>query len=177
MRKLIIWFFLVFSIVFSGFSQSSFKWFVPISSGVQMDIPNGESVLGGTVGFGVNFSDQPNRWQLTLDLSKFSNQNLNNLSYHGFKSWTSSIKFGRMWESKITVFGKKLELGGGGMIISSLRPNVAPGVDRSVSFPGAGIYGRVFYPILDNNKLNLILEPSLFGEGFWRNQFGLGYTF
>ncbi|MGY6744209.1 MAG: hypothetical protein ACXIUQ_15835 [Cecembia sp.] len=178
MKKLIFYLLVFCCLIQKAFPQSSLRWFVPIAPGIQTDIPNGEAILGMSLGVGVDFSGQPNRWQLTLDIAMYSTQDLNELSYHGFKSWTSSIKFGRMWETGIAISGNKLHLGAGGLVISSLQSNVAPGLGNTVSYPGGGIYGRAFYPILHKgNRLMLMFEPSLFGEGFWRNQLGMVYYF
>jgi hypothetical protein len=131
-----------------------------------------------SIGVGVDFSGNPNRWQLTVDIAKFSAQDLNELSYHGFKSWTSSLKFGRMWQTGIALSGEKLHVGVGGLVISSMQPTIAPGLGNTVSYPAAGIYGRAFLPILKKgNKLLLMYEPSIFGEGFLRNQLGIVYYF
>lgn len=168
---------LLFSLIaFNSYCQTELGLFPQLGVGTQTDIPNRETVAGASIGLGLDFKNQGNRWQAVLNISKFSNQKLSDLTYHGFKSWTASLQFGRQWETNFSIANNNILVGAGGMVISSLRPNIAPGRDNTVSYPALGLYGRILYPIGSQNSPFLVFyEPSIFGEGFMRNLLGIAY--
>ncbi|WP_291778465.1 hypothetical protein, partial [Cecembia sp.] len=66
-----------------------------------------------------------------------------------------------------------IEIGGGLLGIENFH-------SRQNNMPGAGVYGRVLIPVYlsdSGERLHVIIEPSLFGDGLIRGVFGLNYRF
>jgi hypothetical protein len=169
---------IAFMIVGCLYSQNLPSFNLQARFGVQSDLPNSEFDFGGGIGGTVEFASSTNPWQIGLYADKFSNQDLSELNYHGYKRWSAMISAGKMWKTGLRIDKKPLRIGGGILLISTLHLRAAPGGDyATVSAPSFGVYTRIDYPLLEigNAEVLLFTDHSLFGEGFMRNLLGLSY--
>ena len=176
--KTVVFTVIAFMIVGSLFSQNLPSFNLQTRFGLQSDLPNGLSVFGGGLGGVLRFASIDNPWQIGLYVDKFSNDELSELNYHGYKRWSAMISVGKMWKTGWRIAKKQLRIGGGVLLISTLHLRAAPGGDyATVSAPSFGVYTRINYPLIEfgNSEVLLFTDHSLFGEGFMRNLLGISY--
>lgn len=139
--------------------------------GIHSDIPNEQLSFGGGVGFGMNLKDQPNRWQAQLNLDYFS-LNSGEVTRNGFRRFSMMVQFGRIWTIKLNE-NENLGIGGGVVGVIPLESKENPSFQQN-ALPAAGFYLRLEYPIaiLHGKEVCLLMDNSVFGEGFMRNLFG-----
>ena len=174
-------FILVFCVVILGFSSNSFpqsspspNFFLIGKLGVHSDIPNGQVSFGGGAGFGMNLSNKPNRWQAHLNLDYFSLDS-EEVERNGFRRFSMMFQFGRIWSIELNE-NKNLGIGGGVVGVIPLESKENPSFLQN-AVPAAGLYIRFEYPIsiVHGKNMFLIMDNSVFGDGFMRNVFGLSY--
>lgn len=145
--------------------------------GIQTDLPNGASLLGGGLGMMINLISDENPWQAGLHFDKYSNKDFSELNYHGYKRWSAAISMGKMWTTDLNIAEKPLKIGGGALLISTLHLREAPGGNKTVATPSMGLYMRLEYPlfVLTGKQVSLVTDSSLFGDGYMRNILGISF--
>jgi hypothetical protein len=170
-----IFIFIVFIFLnIESFSQSRLNFFAIGKLGVHSDIPNEQVSFGGGAGFGMNLSNQPNRWQAQLNLDYFS-LNSADVARNGFRSFSMMFQFGRIWSLKLNE-NANLGIGGGVVGVIPFESKENPSFQQN-ALPAAGFYIRFEYPIsiVQGKNMYLIMDNSVFGDGFMRNVFGISY--
>ncbi len=158
----------------NSFAQSTPNFFAIGKLGVHSDIPNEQVSFGGGAGFGSNLSNHPNRWQTQLNLDYFSLNSVE-VARNGFRSFSMMFQFGRIWSLKLKE-NTRLGIGGGVVGVIPLESKENPSFMQN-ALPSAGLYIRFEYPIsfVHGKNMHLIMDNSVFGDGFMRNVVGLSY--
>lgn len=174
MRFSLVFCFIIWGVPSNSFAQSTPNFFAIGKLGVHSDIPNEQVSFGGGTGFGINLSNQPNRWQTQLNLDYFS-LNSGEVARNGFRSFSMMFQFGRIWSLKLKE-NTRLGIGGGVVGVIPLESKENPSFMQN-ALPSAGLYIRFEYPILfvHGKNMHLIMDNSVFGDGFMRNVVGLSY--
>jgi len=174
MLRLIFVFLVSFVFSTKSYSQSSKSFFAIGKLGVNSDIPREEISFGGGLGLGINFNDQPNRWQAQINLDYFA-LNPEKVNQHGFRRFSAMIQFGRMWAIKLNQ-DSNLRIGGGVLGAISLNPNHSSWGNQTTA-PAVGAYFRIEYPLTQVNgrQIDLIFDNAVFGDGYMRNVLGVSY--
>lgn len=163
------------SLISKSYSQSYPKLFLVGKIGLHSDIPEEQVSLGGGLGFAIDLSNQPNRWQAQVNLDYFS-LDRQEASEHGFRRFSTMFQFGRIWS--VSLINEKTKLGIGGDLVGvfSLESKNNCWYGQN-SLSAAGIYFRLAYPIsfLNGKLIVLLFDNSVFGDGFMRNVFGISY--
>lgn len=170
--KLILFVFVGFTTIFSGYSQSSSRFSVTASTGLQTIIPRDQTVFGGIFGAGFDLNEDLNRWQVNVLLTKFSTRPSGE-EINSFRGWSSNLQIGRVWTTKMEINQSSVELGGGFQAVFNFHR-------RQYNMPGPGVYLKAYVPILNLNNqkpVYLLYEPSYFGDGILRNLLGLNFRF
>lgn len=167
-------FFILVFYSYNVFSQTDPKLFLVGKIGLHSDIPEEQVSLGGGLGFAIDLSNQPNRWQAQVNLDYFS-LDTQEASEHGFRRFSTMFQFGRIWPVSLNE-KTKLGIGGGLVGVFSLESKNNSWYGQN-SLPAAGIYFRLAYPISVPNGKSIVLlfDNSVFGDGFMRNVFGISY--
>lgn len=166
---------MIFSLFFVGLvanGQSSKPLWVKMGVGFHHDIGLAKTEWGGVAGIGLDMSNKRNRWQVGLELSKFS-ERPDGENFNSFRGWSSSLQIGRIWKSGLKLNDQNIEIGGGLLGIINFH-------SRQDNLPGAGLYGRVLIPVYlssSGERLHIVFEPSYFGDGLVRGVLGLNYRF
>jgi len=174
MKSLKILFIVSLALFSDSFAQCRSSFYTIGKLGVHSDIPEEQVSFGGGLGFGINLGDQPKRWQGQLNLDYFS-LDPEKVNKHGFRRFSTMLQLGRMWSVKINE-NASLGIGGGILGVLTLNSNENPWFGQNAA-PAAGVYLRVEYPIsgVNGRKFHLIMDNSVFGDGFMRNVFGISY--
>lgn len=177
MKKIL---FTVLAILILGldvYAQVNPSFYLQSRIGIQTDLPNSNSLIGGGFGMMIDLISDENPWQIGLHFDKYSNQDFSELNYHGYKRWSAVISMGKVWTTGFNIAEKPLRIGGGALLISTLHLREAPGGNKSVATPSIGLYSRFEYPLFKviGKHIFIFMDNSLFGDGYMRNILGISF--
>jgi hypothetical protein len=173
MSRYLISIFLFVSATYApALAQFSPSFYTVGKLGIHSDIPNEQVSFGGGLGFGINLSSQPNRWQGQVNLDYFS-LNTEEVTRNGFRRFSMMLQLGRIWSIKLNE-NVNLGIGGGVVGVLPLESKENPSFQQN-ALPAAGFYIRFEYPVSmgQDRYMYLVMDNSVFGDGFMRNVFGL----